>query len=55
MYHKDVLHRKIIKWFGDNGTGNSPFSIHTLVSLGTATGKKVGDWYGPGSVSHLLR
>lgn len=55
LYREDVSHRKIIKWFGDNPSWNSPFSIHMLVTLGTATGKKAGDWYGPGSVSHLLR
>lgn len=55
LHREDVCHRKIIKWFGDNETENSPFSIHMLVTLGTATGKKIGDWYGPVSVSHLLR
>jgi cysteine protease ATG4 len=55
LYNEDVCHRKIIKWFGDNPSWNSPFSIHMLVTLGETTGKKAGDWYGPGSVSHLLR
>ncbi|XP_069693822.1 cysteine protease ATG4D [Periplaneta americana] len=54
-YNEEKCHRKIIKWFGDNPSCNSPFSIHMLVTLGEATGKKPGDWYGPGSVSHLLR
>ena len=44
----------IIKWFGDQPTPHSPFSIHSLVSLGTLTGKRAGDWYGPASVAHLL-
>jgi len=55
LYSEDICHRKIIKWFGDNPSCNSPFSLHMLVTLGEATGKKAGDWYGPGSVSHLLR
>ncbi|XP_021915154.1 cysteine protease ATG4D isoform X2 [Zootermopsis nevadensis] len=55
QYNEDKCHRKIIKWFGDNPSCNSPFSIHMLVTLGEASGKRVGDWYGPGSVSHLLR
>ncbi|XP_066583605.1 cysteine protease ATG4D [Prorops nasuta] len=46
-------HRMIIQWFGDQPT-KSPLSIHTLVSLSASTGKKAGDWYGPGSVAHLL-
>lgn len=53
--HDDNMHRKIIRWFGDSSSKNSPFSIHTLVNLGEETGKKAGDWYGPSSVSHLLR
>lgn len=53
--HDDNMHRKIIRWFGDSSSKNSPFSIHTLVNIGEETGKKAGDWYGPSSVSHLLR
>lgn len=52
---EDNMHRKIIRWFGDSSSKSSPFSIHTLVTLGQEAGKKPGDWYGPSSVSHLLR
>ncbi|KAK0158364.1 hypothetical protein PV328_009376 [Microctonus aethiopoides] len=47
-------HRMIIKWFGDQPTPQHPLSIHALVLLGASSGKKVGDWYGPAAVSHLL-
>lgn len=40
--HDDNMHRKIIRWFGDSSSKNSPFSIHTLVNLGEETGKKGG-------------
>ncbi|XP_055373826.1 cysteine protease ATG4C [Condylostylus longicornis] len=53
--YEDHMHRKIIRWFGDSSSKNNPFSIHTLCSLGQEMGKKPGDWYGPSSVSHLLR
>nr|CAD7588644.1 unnamed protein product [Timema genevievae] len=55
LFKEDCSHRKIIKWFGDNPSPNSPLSIHMLVSLGEASGKRPGDWYGPGAVAHLLR
>lgn len=50
-----VKHRKIVKWFGDKASKNSPLSLHTLVKLGEALGKKAGDWYAPGFVAHLFR
>ncbi|CAD6993213.1 cysteine protease ATG4D [Ceratitis capitata] len=52
---EDNMHKKIIKWFGDSSSKSSPFSIHALVSLGEEMGKKPGDWYGPASVSYLLK
>jgi cysteine protease ATG4 len=52
---EDHIHRKIIRWFGDQVSKNSPFSIHALVELGKASGKKVGEWYGPGAVAHLIK
>lgn len=55
QFHEDSYHRMIIKWFGDQPAPLSPLSIHALVSLGIASGKKAGDWYGPSSVAHLLK
>lgn len=52
---EDNYHRKIIRWFGDSQSRNCPFSIHQLVSFGQDEGKKPGDWYGPSSVSYLLK
>jgi cysteine protease ATG4 len=52
---EDHIHRRIARWFGDQVSKNSPFSIHALVELGKASGKKVGEWYGPGAVAHLIK
>lgn len=52
---EENLHHKIIRWFGDTPSKNTPFSIHKLVELGRESGKKPGDWYGPGAVAHLLK
>ncbi|XP_015115592.1 cysteine protease ATG4D [Diachasma alloeum] len=54
QFAEESKHRMIIKWFGDQPAAQSPFSIHSLVSLGASTGKRAGDWYGPASVAHLL-
>ncbi|XP_072172805.1 uncharacterized protein [Diadema setosum] len=50
-----AYHRQIIRWFGDQPLDMSPFSVHRLVSIGQLNGKKVGDWYGPASVAHILK
>lgn len=40
------IHRKIIRWFGDQNSLNSPFSLHKIVELAKSNGKRVGEWYG---------
>lgn len=50
-----LYHRQIVKYFGDNLSESSPFSIHRLVNIGKESGKLPGDWYGPASVAHVLR
>lgn len=52
---EEINHRKIIKWFGDKPSINSPLSIHALVTIGESAGKKAGDWYGPANVAHILK
>lgn len=49
---KDMIHRMIIKWFLD--VPEAPFSIHQLVKVGYAVGKRPGDWYGPATVAHVM-
>lgn len=52
---EDHIHRKIIRWFGDQRSRNSPFSIHKMVELGKKNGKKIGEWYSPGNIAHVLK
>ena len=52
---EESLHRAIIQWFGDNPSPSCPLSIHQMVQQGQMSGKQAGDWYGPVSVSYILK
>lgn len=53
---EDMIHRMIIKWFADNPNASiSPFSIHELSRIGLNYSKKPGDWFGPASVSLIIK
>ncbi|KAL7648308.1 UNVERIFIED_CONTAM: hypothetical protein RMT77_000214 [Armadillidium vulgare] len=44
---------RIISLFEDDRT--QPFSIHQIAQIGVEFGKKVGEWYGPNTVAHVLK
>ena len=46
---------QILRFFNDEPSDYSPFSLHQLVKIGEENGRKAGDWYGPSSVAHILR
>uniref|UniRef100_T2M7B1 Cysteine protease n=1 Tax=Hydra vulgaris TaxID=6087 RepID=T2M7B1_HYDVU len=48
---KNYIYRMILRFFNDENSDNSPFSLHELVRIGS---KKPGEWYGPTSVAHTL-
>lgn len=51
-----MIHRMIVKWFIDSPDQSlCPFSIHQFVSLGQKLGRRPGDWFGPSSVSFLIK
>lgn len=54
-YEKNYIYRMIVRFFNDESSDYSPFSLHELVRIGETIGKKVGDWYGPSTVSYTLR
>ena len=51
---KHLYTLQIVRFFNDEDSDHSPFSLHKLVRVGEASGKKPGDWYGPNSVAHTI-
>lgn len=47
------LHRDIVRLFLDQES--APLSIHNVLRMGLGSGKRPGDWFGPGSVAHLIQ
>lgn len=50
---KDPTYLKIIRKFEDNR--QAPFSIHQIALMGASEGKDVGQWFGPNTVSQVLK
>jgi len=50
----NVHYRMILRFFNDEQSDYSPFSLHQLVKIGEENGHKAGDWYGPSTVAHIL-
>ena len=46
---------QILRFFNDEQSDHSPFSLHQLVNIGEGNGHRAGDWYGPSTVAHILR
>ena len=52
----EKLHREILSWFNDRLSNKCPFGLHRLLNIANdKIGKRVGDWFGPGSVILLVR
>ena len=43
----------ILSWFYD--TDASPYSIHKIARAGKLFGKKIGEWFGPSTISYVLK
>ncbi|KAI9208359.1 uncharacterized protein BJ171DRAFT_491094 [Polychytrium aggregatum] len=48
-----TLYSKIVSWFLDSNS--SPYSIHRVALLGQQYDKEIGAWFGPGTISQVLR
>ena len=54
-WQSERLYRAVIQIFSDvPDTRAAPLSLHSIINLSQAAGKKAGDWFGPHTVAHLL-
>ena len=50
-----IAHKNILEYFLDIPNVNCYFSIHNIVQIGLNYNMKPGDWYGPETISYVLR
>lgn len=50
---RDPTYLKIVNKFEDSR--KSPFSIHQIAIMGDSEDKRIGEWYGPNTVSQVLK
>ena len=53
--HYSIAHKDILEYFLDKPHPKCYFSIHKFSHLGLKFGKKEGDWYGPETISHVIK
>ncbi|CAG8583004.1 19509_t:CDS:10, partial [Racocetra persica] len=50
-----LIYRKILRWFMDGPEPEQYYSIHNIARTGIVFDKKIGDWFGPATVAHVLK
>ena len=53
--HYSIAHKDILVYFLDKPNPKCYFSIHRFIHIGLNYGKKEGDWYGPETISHIIK
>lgn len=52
--HADEETRKLVlSWFNDDSA--APYSLHAIARRGVALGKSIGKWFGPSTISAVLK
>ncbi|CAG8585866.1 2692_t:CDS:10 [Cetraspora pellucida] len=50
-----LIYRKILRWFMDGPESEQYYSIHNIARTGIVLDKKIGDWFGPATIAHVLK
>ena len=48
-------YKDILKWFVDHPHQECFYSIHNIAKFGTLFDKKIGEWFGPLTISNVLQ
>ncbi len=51
-----MTYRELLRWFADEPSSRSPYSIHAIARIGLRKfNKQIGDWFEPTTISEALR